>query len=94
MKKIVLATVVAGLMSTGAMADSYVTDATVNYVASRDNGVAIGIKKGSVQFERSVPSARAKEIIALALTALSTGQSVNFVLNNGAIKNIVIKGSN
>ena len=76
MKKLLLATVVAGLMSTGAFA-GWANNTTVNYVISKAAGTYVGLKAGTVNFQVKMPDARKKEMTAIALTALSTGKTLN-----------------
>ncbi len=82
MKKVFLGLIAAGLMASSASAS------TINKVVARADGLLIVYDTSTVKFITT--SARAKDIYAMALTALAGGKNVEVQLSGGYVVGLTI----
>ncbi len=91
MKKLLLATVAVVLMSANAFADSYAVDVDISYVTAADSGATyVGINNGTIGFQKTIPEASEKEMLAMALTAMTANKKVTLIMTGDYIKSMKI----
>lgn len=89
MKKLLLAAIAAGLLSTNAMA-WWMNGAEITAITANQTGVMIAANAYSNNYQYTLnPNNNTKEMLALAMTAQSQGTAVNLEVNGQFIDSVV-----